>query len=80
MKTPWGAGDAGVACQSQEADDQVAADRQGVGAGAGPGLVKVFAEGDVADPVEAVSIPQWSRSQWASSRGWAWAALKVQMA
>jgi len=43
-----------VAGQSQEADEQVAADGQGMGAGAGPGLVKVFAEGDVADPVEAV--------------------------
>jgi antitoxin Phd len=50
----YGAGDVGVAGEPQEADEQVAVDGQGVGPGAGPGLVKVFAEGDVADPVEAV--------------------------
>lgn len=49
-----GAGDVGVASQSQEADEQVAADGQGVGAGSGSGLVGVFAGGDVADPVETV--------------------------
>jgi hypothetical protein len=40
-----------VACQSQEADDQVA---RAWGAGSVSGLVEVFAEGDVVNPVERV--------------------------
>jgi hypothetical protein len=51
---PEGAGDAGVAGQAQDADDQVPDRGHDVGAGAGAYLGQVLAEGDVADPVQLV--------------------------
>ena len=43
-------------------------------AGAGAGLGGVFGVGDVADPVQLVSIFQWERIQAASCAGWACSA------
>jgi hypothetical protein len=48
------AGDAGVAGQAQDADDQVADGGHDVRSGAGAGSGGVLAEGDAADPVELV--------------------------
>jgi hypothetical protein len=43
-----------VSGQAEQADDEVAEDGQDVGSVPGFGLVEVFTEGDVADPVEPV--------------------------
>jgi hypothetical protein len=49
-----GAGDAVVAGLADEADGEVTQGGQDAGAGAGPDLGGVLAEGDVADPVGLV--------------------------
>ena len=49
-----GDGDAGMASQAQDADDQVPEGGHDVRASAGPGGGAVLAEGDVADPVQLV--------------------------
>jgi hypothetical protein len=68
-------GDAGSTSQPQDGDDQVAQAGHDVGTAGGADLGAVFAEADVADPVEAVFDVQWPRMMAASSAVLAWVTV-----
>ena len=62
-----GLGDVGGAVYPQDAEGEVAERGHGAGAGVGADLGAVFVVGDVAYPVQPISMAQWPRIRVARS-------------